>query len=135
MQKQKKAGQMLQQTELVKSVKQFANRYSFIKAVYLFGSVAKAAAQKSSDIDLAIICNRDISGWERIDLENEVSNLICADADLTVFHQANPLLQHQILLYGKLIHETDREARVKQVSEARYEYLDTRYLYKELGNQ
>ncbi|WP_279614670.1 nucleotidyltransferase domain-containing protein [Desulfovermiculus halophilus] len=67
-------------------------------------------------------------------METSVSSQIGIDVDLVIFHQAPPLLQHQVLKYGRLIFEKNRSERIRQETWARYEYLDTRYLYKELGD-
>jgi hypothetical protein len=50
-----------------------------------------------------------------------------------IFHQAQILLQHQILKYGSLIFEQNASERIKQETMARREYLDTRFLFKELA--
>ncbi len=66
-------------------------------------------------------------------METELSNLLHMDVDLVVFHQAQALLQHQILKYGHLLYEGDASVRVKQETMARREYLDTRFLFRELA--
>ncbi len=121
-------------TNLSDKLEQFATEHIFIKAMYIFGSVAQETAKPNSDTDIAIVSNRQVSGWERIELENKLSDQIGADVDLTVFHQASPLLQHQILKYGSLVYEESAEERIRQEVEARYQYLDTRFLYKKLGD-
>ncbi|OPY06290.1 MAG: hypothetical protein A4E66_02259 [Syntrophus sp. PtaB.Bin001] len=62
----------------------------------------------------------------------ELSSILKRDVDLVVFGQATPLLQHQILKYGRLICENDPEERVRQEVMARAEYLDTRNLFREI---
>lgn len=119
--------------KITENVNKFAAKYEHIKAVYLYGSVCTGRSGPKSDVDVAIISNKEISGWERIDLETELSNMIGADTDLTVFHQVGPLLQHQILKNGKLVYESDIQERIRQETFARYEYLDTRHLHNELG--
>ena len=120
--------------QLWQCITQALDKYSCIQAAYLFGSRARGRAKKKSDLDLAVISAQDISGWERIEMETDLSNQLGIDVDLVIFHQLNPLLQHQILKHGRLIFEKDRSERIRQETRARYEYLDTRYLYKELGD-
>ena len=103
-----------------------------IAAVYVFGSTATGKSRQGSDLDLAIIAKRIISGSERLRLESELSNRFRRDVDLVVFGQAAPLLQHQILKYGRLICENDQVERVRQEVRARAEYLDTRRLFREI---
>ena len=103
-----------------------------VAAVYIFGSTATGRDQLGSDIDLAIISKKAIAHRERLRLETDLSTRLRRDIDLVVFRQATPLLQHQILKYGRLICENDPAERVRQEVQARAEYLDTRYLYREI---
>lgn len=115
-------------------IAQALDKYTCIQAAYLFGSRAREREKKKSDLDLAVVSTEDISGWERIEMETDLSSQIGVDVDLVIFHQANPLLQHQILKHGRLILEKNRSERIRQEKWARYEYLDTRHLHKELGD-
>jgi len=103
-----------------------------IAAVYLFGSTATGRDHCGSDLDLAIITNSKISGRERLRLEADLSDRIGRNVDLVVFGQVGPLLQHQILKYGRLICENDPAERVRQEVRSRAEYLDTRGLFREI---
>lgn len=103
-----------------------------IAAVYLFGSTATGRDRRGSDLDLAIVMKKIISGRERLRIEADLSSLLRRDVDLVVFGQAAPLLQHQILKYGRLICENDPAERVRQEVRARAEYLDTRCLFREI---
>lgn len=103
-----------------------------IAAVYLFGSTATGRHHRGSDLDLAIVSKKPLSKSERLRLETELSSLLQRDVDLIVFGQATPLLQHQILKYGRLVCENDQEERVRQEVWARAEYLDTRNFFREI---
>ena len=108
------------------------SRRKKIAAAYVFGSASTGRNRRGSDIDLAIVARKTVSGRERIRLETALSNLLKRDVDLVVFDQAATLLQHQILKYGRLIYETDPAERVRQEVRARAEYLDTRELFREI---
>jgi predicted nucleotidyltransferase len=103
-----------------------------IAAVYLFGSTATGRNCRGSDLDLAIVTKKAISGRKRLKLEADLSSRLRRDVDLVVFGQASPLLQHQILKYGRLICENDPAERVRQEVRARAEYMDTRHLFREI---
>jgi predicted nucleotidyltransferase len=103
-----------------------------IAAVYLFGSTATGRDHRGSDLDLAIITKKPISGLERSKIELNVSNKLLRDVHLVVFGQATPLLQHQVLKYGRLIYENDPAERVRQEVLSRTEYLDTKHLFREI---
>jgi predicted nucleotidyltransferase len=103
-----------------------------IAAVYLYGSAATGKDRRGSDLDLAIVVKRNISGRERLRIEADLSSRLLRDVDLVVFGQAAPLLQHQILKYGRLICENDPAERIRQEVRAQSEYLDTRHLFREI---
>jgi hypothetical protein len=103
-----------------------------IAAVYLFGSTATGRDRRGSDLDLAIVTKKRISSRERLKIEADLSSRLRRDVDLVVFGQAAPLLQHQILKYGRLICENDPAERVRQEVRARAQYMDTRRLFREI---
>ena len=103
-----------------------------IAAAYLFGSTATGKDRRGSDIDLAIVTKKTISGRERLRIETDLASRLRRDVDLVVFGQAAPLLQHQILKHGLLICENDPIERVRQEVRARSEYMDTRHLFREI---
>jgi uncharacterized protein len=113
-------------------IKKYVSLQDNIVVVYLFGSAATGKMRRTSDLDIAIMSTRKIDGFERITLETELSNLLQMDVDLVIFHQAQVLLQHQILKYGRLLYEKDSKVRVQQETSARREYLETRFLFREL---
>lgn len=125
---------MLTQRDIEK-IRKLAAGQKNIVAVYLFGSVATERDRQGSDVDLAVLIRGHMGGFERIEMETHLSNLLRKDVDLTVFGETTPLLQHQILKYGKLICEIDPEQRVKQEVAARSNYLDTKFLFKEIGEK
>lgn len=114
-------------------IEKYASSHDNIVVVYLFGSAATGKMRPSSDLDIAIMSTCRIDGFERIAMETELSNLLHIDVDLVVFHQAEVLLQHQILKYSRLLYEKDSSVRVKQETTSRREYLDTRFLFRELA--
>lgn len=112
-------------------VKKYMPSHDSIIAVYLFGSMATGKMRSSSDIDIAVMSTCKIDGFKKAEMETELSNLLRRDVDIVVFHQAEVLLQHQILKYGYLLYEKDNSERVRQETTSRREYLDTRFLFKE----
>ena len=119
--------------DIIRVVFDFAEEYEEIVSAYLFGSAARRALRTESDIDISIVTTRKIMVMKKINWETELSNRFKKDVDLVVFGQAELLLQHQILKYGKLIYEKNSRERVKQETASRRHYLDTRFLYKELS--
>ncbi|MFP4668763.1 MAG: type VII toxin-antitoxin system MntA family adenylyltransferase antitoxin [Desulfobacterales bacterium] len=116
----------------IEKVKRFFSEKSSIAAAYVFGSVAAGRAGKKSDIDLAVMIIGDMAAMDRVRMETALSNLLHRDVDLVIFHHGSPLLQHQILAYGRLIYEADPKERVRQEVFARNAYFDSAFLYKKL---
>ncbi|OQB51047.1 MAG: Nucleotidyltransferase domain protein [Deltaproteobacteria bacterium ADurb.Bin151] len=107
-------------------------RKRWLAAAYLFGSTVTGRKRPGSDLDLAIITKKTISGRERLKMETDLAGRLGRDVDLVVFGQASALLQHQILKHGRLIYENDPAERVRQEVQARNEYMDTRHLFREI---
>ena len=118
--------------EIHRRATRFARSRDNIAALYLFGSAATGKMRSTSDIDIAVMSTCGIDGFEKATMETELSNILHRDVDIVVFHQADILLQHQILKYGKLLYVKDDAERVRQETIARRQYLDTRHLYRKL---
>ena len=117
----------------LEKIGKFARSKDVIAAVYVFGSSAAGKERRESDIDIAIMVRGSMGGFQRVQLETELSNLLGKDVDLVVFGSASPLLQHQILKYGRIVYEADPVERVRQEMTARREYLDSLVLYRIAG--
>jgi len=117
---------------VIQKLKEFCKAHTEVAVLYLFGSAATGRMHQTSDIDIAIMVGAGLSEYDRIEMETTLSNLLARDVDLVVFARASPLLQHQILKYGHLVHENDTQERVRQEVFSRTEYLDSQFLYKEL---
>jgi len=125
--------QSLDLEEICRRATRFAGSRDNIAALYLFGSAATGKMRSTSDIDIAVMTTCKIDGFEKATMETELSNILHRDVDIVVFHQADTLLQHQILKYGKLLYVKDDAERVRQETTARRQYLDTRHLYRQLA--
>jgi predicted nucleotidyltransferase len=116
----------------IEKISDFAIGRKAVIAIYVFGSVATEKDRPGSDIDLAVMVAGAFSGMARVEMETTLSNLLGRDVDLVVFGQSSPLLQHQILKYGRLIYEAAPRERILQEVGARRHYLDTAFLYKKM---
>lgn len=76
-----------------------------LQLVLLFGSVAKGKDRQDSDIDIAILCEKNISFKKYLELIGGFSKIFKKTVDLSNITETNPLLLQQIsneclLLYG-----------------------------------
>lgn len=106
----------------------YFSRCSEVVAVYLFGSQAKGKARERSDIDIAILLEDGIDSHGYFDLMlkymEELERIFNKRVDMVILNNARPLLQHQVLRYGKLLYERDRQARVRFEVSSRKIYFD-----------
>jgi predicted nucleotidyltransferase len=100
-------------SELVEKIARYFDHRSEVIAVYLFGSYAKGKQRKGSDVDLAILINRDHSGREN-ELRSlyiaDVSRILRKDLHIVMMNSAGETILAQIFKYGTCI--VNRNAKV-----------------------
>lgn len=70
--------------EIKEIIRPIAEKYQ-LPAVYLFGSYARGEADEDSDIDLAVLLGDiDITGFELLDLQEELENMFRIPVDFLV---------------------------------------------------
>lgn len=116
----------------IERIRQFFSKYPEIAAAYVFGSVATGKDRRRSDIDFAIMVKHEMSALARVEMETALSNFLGRDVDLVTFDRGSPLLQRQVMKYGRLVYEADPKERVRQEVFARKAYLDTAFLYRKI---
>jgi predicted nucleotidyltransferase len=98
-----------------------------VLAVYLFGSVARGQAGRSSDVDVGVLYEvtppATLEGLG-FDLASELEAAIGRPIDLVVLNRAPADLIHRVLRDGVLVVERDRGRRIEFEVKARNEYFD-----------
>jgi len=110
----------------------FLTTQADIVAVYLFGSLAQGHAGPRSDIDIAILLGPASSqtAFERqLRLMGDLRRFADREVDVVILNSVSPILQHQVLRYGRLLYEHDRCARVEFEVRAGQVYADLRPMY------
>jgi len=101
-----------------------------IVCAYLFGSVVKETAGPRSDVDVAVLLRDGLSREEmaewRLQLLVDLGAFSDREVDVVVLNTAPPVLQNQVLRYGRLIYERDREQRIRFEVRARQVYFDVK---------
>jgi len=80
-----------------------------------------------SDVDVAVLLNEEdnVARFERrLQMMVEVSKVCGREVDVIVLNDAPPILQNQVLRYGRLLFERDRRARVEFEVRAGKVYAD-----------
>lgn len=100
----------------------------FVLAAYLFGSQAKGAANKYSDVDIAVLFDVQLKPEEYTDKQiaimNNISQALNREADVVILNSAPLFLKYYILKEGVKIYE--RQGRDERSFEAKAitEYFD-----------
>lgn len=76
-----------------------------IQAVYIFGSYAKNKQSKASDLDVLITLTAPTSGFDFIDLENELTEQLGIKTDLVAEDAISPYLKDEINTSKHLVYE------------------------------
>ena len=95
--------------------------------VYLYGSRARGTERPSSDVDLAVLLDRDpppsFSGLP-LDIESALEHRLGLPVQIVVLNRAPSDLVHRVLRDGHLIIERDRSRRIRFEVRARNEFFD-----------
>jgi len=100
----------------IHKLKDFLKKRKDIAAVYLFGSKAEETATHLSDLDLAVLFDKNYllnPGKEKMDLLYQISKIINdCDVDIHILQTSSnlPFVQ-QVFKHGKVIVENDMEQR------------------------
>lgn len=113
---------------MTKKIHNYFSRHLEVMAVYLFGSQAKGNARKSSDVDIAILLAKGYDSLQsfqlRLQFMKDLESIYGKEVDVVILNQAKPLLQHQVLKYGRLLYEKNRRARIEFEVNSRKQYFD-----------
>jgi hypothetical protein len=86
-----------------------------VVAAYLYGSVAEGVAHSRSDVDIAVLLDESFdlkrSLEYRIELAEELSQLLEREVDVVVLNEAPVLLQFQVIRCRRILYERDAERR------------------------
>ena len=98
---------------------QYLEKHPEIEVAYIFGSVAQGKITPLSDIDIAILVdNQKIDenvyryGYKAEILSDLIKLLKTNAIDLVILNEANTLLRHRILYYGKILHSKNEKKRI-----------------------
>ena len=76
-----------------------------ILLVFLFGSVVKNNVHSESDIDIAILFERDISIDQILKIEDDLTSLLQNMSYIVNLNRSSPIIKMQVLRTGKKIFE------------------------------
>ncbi|MHC2994194.1 MAG: nucleotidyltransferase domain-containing protein [Candidatus Atribacteria bacterium] len=75
--------------------------------IYIFGSISKDKVRKDSDIDIAILTDRQIDEYKLFSLSQKLADVLKREVDLVDLKKASTVFKIQIIKTGKLIYNSD----------------------------
>ena len=120
---------LVELSSIKRAVKRCVSVRKEIQAAYVFGSVATGRARPDSDIDVAVLVDRNVRPSQFLEYRLELmadlgSALQRFNVDVVVLNEATPLLAHRVLSQGKLVFERSASARVRFQVQTASRYLD-----------
>lgn len=111
-------------------LKTFLGKQEFVRAAYLFGSVAEGREGPLSDIDFAVFLDQNLSKGDirkkKMFLINKMASILRSDNfDLVIMNEAKLLLNFNVIKHGKVL----KSSRDRMMMEAHImcDYLDRKY--------
>lgn len=102
-----------------------------IKLLYIFGSYAKEQNNEKSDLDIAILLGDGYNPMSKLNIIGELIDIFNRDdIDLVILNDANPVLKHQIIKYGKVLYMDSEETKVNFEVKVLKEYMDMEHFRK-----
>lgn len=98
-----------------------------VLCVYLFGGVARGTARSDSDVDVAVLLERDLPptlAGSAVSLGDDVERHLARPVDLVVLNRASVDLVHRVLRDGLLVFDPRPQARILFEVRARNAYFD-----------
>lgn len=109
-------------------LKQTADKYPEILAIYLFGSQAEKKTGPLSDIDLGILLNYEITADKQFQLETEICGVLKTDKVDIVFLNDIPLeAAYSIIKDGVCLYNKNQTNLANVIFTMISRYLDMKY--------
>ncbi len=125
----------MKKLQIIKLLNTFFNKKREVIVTYLFGSYARGNQNKLSDIDLAVLVDKNNIKQEifkyRIELISDLISLLKMNKlDVIILNDAPPLLAHRIVQDGIIINNKDNYKKIKYEVTALKKYIDTKPIRK-----
>ena len=78
--------------------------------VWIYGSYAQGRARRDSDLDIAILPDRPIDAWERLERAQDVATGVHREVDLVDLRKVSPVLRFEVVTRGQRVAVRDAYA-------------------------
>jgi predicted nucleotidyltransferase len=112
--------------EKINDLNSYFSGHDDIATVYLFGSYGTELYDpERSDIDLAVICSRDLTLKEEMLIDAEITLILESDnLDVVNLNKARVDISYLVLSTGKIIYERDKIITADFVEDTLKHYFD-----------
>jgi len=93
-------------------IKSYLTEHPAIFVAFLYGSHATGRVNSGSDIDIALLYDRNLlpDVEQRLQLVDNLISITKRDVDLLILNDASPIICMQVLRKGKIIFERNHQA-------------------------
>ncbi len=113
------------------TIKKVCTSYQEILAAYVFGSRAKGGATAGSDLDLALLLEKDTEQeFDFLGFKVELEGVLDIEVDIGILNSAGEPIKHQVRRDGKVVFDRDPEKRKRFEIMSRKYYQDFLHLHK-----
>lgn len=118
-------------------ITQFFKNMKGIVSVHIFGSYAKGNANKNSDVDCAVLFDRNSipDDMDIIQMRENLSNIINKEVDLVCRNTASPILNMQIYKHGLMLVDNDHKQYADFVMVLFTDYFDLKLFRKQFEDK
>lgn len=109
-------------------VREIAQTYH-LKLVFLFGSQASGRAHRESDVDIAVLPQKNFTFEKEVRLIADLMPVL-GDVDLTVLSKARPLLMYGVFEHAQVLYEEDPLLFPRYRAYAFKRYVEAKPLYE-----
>lgn len=111
---------------------EYLQSQKYVKLAYLFGSSAKGAREKLSDVDIGILLDDKLTKKEMFDVElklmSEIGAILKTDkVDLVIMNDAPTTINYEIIKANRPIYMRDKTKKIDFECKVMSDYLDRRY--------
>jgi len=120
---------MVIEMDIERKLKEFFEKnHKNINLAYLFGSYAKGGITPLSDVDVAVLLDDKIDPKAYFDIQLELSDQLLSylgkEVEVVILNRADPKLSYQVIKYGKIVFEKDRNVKADFERKALDKYFD-----------
>ncbi len=117
--------------KLKKDLPPLLGKFPSVLSAYLFGSTVQGAVLTTSDVDIAVRIDNNLTSEQAFDLRlqliDELENHFGKKVDVVVLNSASLKLIHQVIGYGEMVFARDPGVEQDYAIQKQKEYFDFKY--------